>query len=524
MNYRIKRNIEKSLEDDDQIKETFHADKFVNFTLTKKGFVFYWKTKMWWDKELSFSIFSMVFELKSSDEYITQIKGIEIKGNEEFMALTNKQKIYTWTYDWNAMSQPKLKQILNHKGESQLITQICVGNNHNIVLTTKGELYSWGVNEKGQCGTGDRKPVCKPTKIKFPRLSKNDFIKQICISGDLNLILTNHGRVYVWGDNLCKRNEFILRPIEFPILLGPIEEKVVLLDTNDTQIVAFTNLNSCHLLFNKVLQSKSSYPLHKALSIKNTTLARQLMTPKNLNELDEDGESPLYIACYYGLEEMVKEILQKKDHINEMNDFNLVHITSAKGYLEIVKLLLDYGLKGSEKSIHASLCGGYTDITKLLINYQGELVNAIGKRNYTLLMLACVEGSVDLVKLLLSKGVKVNEQNDFGETALFSVVHKYSTLVGKDTLETNPDLSKDFLTIISMLLENQANVHIKNNEGLTATMIASQHCQYKLLNLIFQYNSQLIHTYSIEYGSLLHVLLCPRIEEDDFLFQVGDLS
>jgi len=39
------------------------------------------------------------------------------------------------------MTTPK---IVDHKGKSQLLSQISI----DIVLTTKGEIYSWGRNDK----------------------------------------------------------------------------------------------------------------------------------------------------------------------------------------------------------------------------------------------------------------------------------------------------------------------------------------------------------------------------------------
>lgn len=48
---------------------------------------------------------------------------------------------------------------------SKKIIQITAGNQHNIVLTSEGELFAWGLNNRGQLGVGHTKKVLTPTKI-----------------------------------------------------------------------------------------------------------------------------------------------------------------------------------------------------------------------------------------------------------------------------------------------------------------------------------------------------------------------
>lgn len=49
---------------------------------------------------------------------------------------------------------------------SKVVVQIAAGSHHNIVLTNEGDLFSWGLNNSGQCGLGvTTDKVFKPTKI-----------------------------------------------------------------------------------------------------------------------------------------------------------------------------------------------------------------------------------------------------------------------------------------------------------------------------------------------------------------------
>jgi len=516
MNYKIKRKIEKSLDKDDQIKETFY-NNLRNVTLTKKGYLIYW------NKKKIRNVTQLKDEL-SDDEYIIQLE----EGDWGYMVLTNKQKIYTWEYNFHTeiSSILKHKQIKNRKGEHQLITQIGVGKDHFIVLTKKGEVYSWGENKYGQCGTGDTNKVHHPIKIQFSEiLSKYDSIKQISTSVNFNVALTSNGQVYCWGRNDCGQcgsSGTILSIYKKPCEALFFKREMALIDTLfGMQGIAFTIENSCYIWgrirvgrrWKRRLPSKSLYPLHKALSFKKTDLARQMMTPKNIHELDDAGQSPLYIACSYGLEEMVKEILQKKitpikkmsKSNNEISPKLPLDVASSKGYLEIVKLLMDHKSKGSKEAIFNAISEGYNDIVKLLLDYQDDLWYVKDSYQNTVLCRACRAQSVDIVKFLLSKRVGVDDQNKNGETPLI-IACNYPAFFRKHTLVKNPDITTDFLTIASMLLENQANVHIKNMDGLTPAMLATHHCQFTLLNLLLTYEPQLVHDYSLDYGSLLHLL------------------
>lgn len=61
----------------------------------------------------------------------------------------------------SSIIEPKLVSALGTKK----IVQIAVGDKHNIVLTNEGELFAWGLNNRGQLGIGHTKNVSKPTKI-----------------------------------------------------------------------------------------------------------------------------------------------------------------------------------------------------------------------------------------------------------------------------------------------------------------------------------------------------------------------
>ncbi|CAD8175899.1 unnamed protein product [Paramecium pentaurelia] len=78
------------------------------------------------------------------------------------------------------------------------IMQICSGNNHILALDVNGVVYSWGRNEAGQLGQNDLDPVSLPKEIEFFKKSP---VVQIYAGGDSSYAITKKGSLFAWGDN-----------------------------------------------------------------------------------------------------------------------------------------------------------------------------------------------------------------------------------------------------------------------------------------------------------------------------------
>ena len=51
--------------------------------------------------------------------------------------------------------------------------QISSGENHTLGLCEDGSAWSWGLNERGELGFGDKKPRYQPSKIPFQQNVKH---------------------------------------------------------------------------------------------------------------------------------------------------------------------------------------------------------------------------------------------------------------------------------------------------------------------------------------------------------------
>ncbi|MBU9709166.1 fibronectin type III domain-containing protein [Paenibacillus sp. AK121] len=76
------------------------------------------------------------------------------------------------------------------------VIAIQAGRDFNVALTKDGFVWTWGVNDRGQLGTGDTKSRTEP--IQVPNLKD---VVEIAVKGDTTVVLKKDGTVWGWGSN-----------------------------------------------------------------------------------------------------------------------------------------------------------------------------------------------------------------------------------------------------------------------------------------------------------------------------------
>ena len=107
--------------------------------------------------------------------------------------------------------------------------------------------------------------------------------------------------------------------------------------------------------------------------------ARELLkiNPKVLNSLNDDGYSPLILACYRGNNEVVKFLIEKGCDVNETSDMGTPLMAAVvKGNLEAAKLLLHKNANPNNTDKNGTTALMYATSVK---NY--ELVSLLTKAN-----------------------------------------------------------------------------------------------------------------------------------------------
>jgi len=126
--------------------------------------------------------------------------------------LTKRHKVYACGHNkWGQLGFPNAgknrirmlktpKLIDDLHVDNREVTTIRCGDCNSYCIDSKGRLLSWGRNEFGELGTGERtkRLRSKPTVIPFFEENQIQIVK-MCSGSDHALVLDKKGRVYSWG-------------------------------------------------------------------------------------------------------------------------------------------------------------------------------------------------------------------------------------------------------------------------------------------------------------------------------------
>ena len=207
----------------------------------------------------------------------------------------------------------------------------------------------------------------------------------------------------------------------------------------------------------------------------------------DVNAKDNEGKTPLM----YGPSEVL--IKAGADVNAKDNDGQTVLMYAAYRSSDIVSFLIKKGAK-----VNAKDNGGRTPLmygpSEVLIK-AGADVNAKNNEGMTPLMYACLRTmiyynggataisdiGIDIVKSLIRAGANINEVDKDGNSALLYLL--YTIRSGIDSVfgiyETVEEYEEDsgaslFLELIKFLIDNGANVNIRNKEGETPLSLSKE--------------------------------------------------
>lgn len=153
----------------------------------------------------------------------------------------------------------------------------------------------------------------------------------------------------------------------------------------------------------------------------------------------------------------------------------------------MVSFLIKKGAKVNSKNEEGktALMYGPSKVSKVLIN-AGADVNAKDNEGKTALMYSAYNGTKVSVDLLIKNKANVNAKDNDGDTALLYAIRAYIS-EGFDlsdpfgdggafcTIEEyENDYSADNLELIKLLINNGANVNIKNKSGQTPLSLSKE--------------------------------------------------
>ncbi|XP_029973155.1 serine/threonine-protein kinase Nek9 [Salarias fasciatus] len=119
--------------------------------------------------------------------------------------VTDEDQMYMFGSDYygcigveGEMGMEVLEPVLLEFFEERPVRQVSCGDNHVVVLTQNGEIYSWGCGEYGRLGLECEDDFSSPMQVELP---KGAGISSVSCAGDGTFLLTETGRVLACGNN-----------------------------------------------------------------------------------------------------------------------------------------------------------------------------------------------------------------------------------------------------------------------------------------------------------------------------------
>ncbi len=223
-------------------------------------------------------------------------------------------------------------------------------------------------------------------------------------------------------------------------------------------------------------------------------------------DINQYGSTLLHIAVKHKNEEIVKSLINSKIKMNEKDQDgrHALELAVESGTLSLIELLLANGAevdktgKDGNTILSTAAKANNQKLAELAIKHKAD----VNQFNSTLLHIAVIHDNTKLVKLLISKGIKVNEKNTDGESALeLAVNHKNMEIItllldngskvdtvyknGKTTLSTA--VSAGDYVLAELCLKHGADINQKGSEGFGLLNVAIANNEIRLIELLTDY-------------------------------------
>ncbi len=124
-------------------------------------------------------------------------------GDDHVVALTSTGGLLAWGYNQygqvgDATTTDREVPVAVHLPSGTTVTAIGAGAGHSLAVTSAGRVLSWGYNNTGQLGLGDRNDRNVPTEVPLPA---DATFTAVAGGSAHSLALASDGRMWSWGYN-----------------------------------------------------------------------------------------------------------------------------------------------------------------------------------------------------------------------------------------------------------------------------------------------------------------------------------
>lgn len=210
----------------------------------------------------------------------------------------------------------------------------------------------------------------------------------------------------------------------------------------------------------------------------NEDFVELLQNSVHVSKVDQQGRSPLYMACKEGHTHIVKLLLRKNADVLKCNKRGQspLHFACKGGYKEIVKLLLKKNAKVNKRcmdgraALHFACKGGYSLIVEVLLEYRAN-ASQKGWSGQSPLYEACEGGHIDVVRMLLKNNADINQGGQYGQSPLLAAC------------------KAGYPYIVKVLLENKASVFQCGKSRKSPLHMACKTGNADIVHLLLEYGA-----------------------------------
>ena len=231
-----------------------------------------------------------------------------------------------------------------------------------------------------------------------------------------------------------------------------------------------------------VHDDEGNTPLQGAVHHGLVEVARMLLERNvEVNFCDSHGSTPLLLASKSGNNDLVQLLLDYNADVHTHDNYgnSPLQVAARIGLLEIARLLLERNVEvnfcnsyGSTPLLLASQ-SGYTDVVRLLMDYNAD-VCARNANGDTPLYCATECGHLEITRILLECRAEANSQNNRGRTPLH---------------EASKGRMQGSLDIVRLLLDHGADMQVHDISGQTASELAHEYGAHEIVKLLSQHTA-----------------------------------
>ncbi|CAG2223098.1 unnamed protein product [Mytilus edulis] len=270
--------------------------------------------------------------------------------------------------------------------------------------------------------------------------------------------------------------------------------------------------------------SHGNIPLHLACMKGHIEIVQNLIENKSSIDIaNNEGLKPFVYACEINATAVAKVLLHhcgKWINVNEKyqkrNNGSVLHIVCAKGFVNLVLLLLNHNAKVD--LLDGSGCiplhvANSSAVVKALLDYNANInqvdffekaeINQKTKTELRPLHAACQSESIEIVKILIENGARINsakpcisplhEACRIGNESIVNFLIESNASINHKTKDGLTPLHQacmnDRVIVAKKLLDNKVNVNDESKYGWTALYFSSAKGFRTIVDLLLQHGA-----------------------------------